>query len=75
MGQALKREATTGESVPHPLAAAKMALAPGGPSAPSGAQKRDVTLASDLASHAAWPSPKYIPGPGLGKKAWGQDLG
>ena len=75
VGQALKREATTGESAPHPLAAAKMALAPGGPSTPSGAQKRDITLASDLTPKKQHPTRR---GPLLSTflaPAWGRRPG
>lgn len=81
MGQALKREATTGESAwPGPLAAAKMALAPVGPLTPQWSPEEGHTLgfrfgSQEAASHPTWPSPKHTPGPSLGKKAWGQDLG
>ena len=77
-GQVLKREATPGHPAPLPPAVVKV-----GPLIPSGAPKRDMTLASDLvpspsleaASLPAWPSPKHIPGPGLGEEGPGSGPG
>lgn len=81
MGQALKTGATAGESALHPvsLAAAKKVLAPAGPLTPM-EPRQETRLwlrigSQEAASHLAWPSPKRIPGPGFGKKAWDQGLG
>lgn len=75
VGQALKREATTGKSAPRRLAAAEVALAPVGPLTPSGAQKRDIPWASDLVPKKQHPTRR---GPLLSTllaPAWGRSPG